>query len=228
MLKKLWKRDRIRLFIFPTPFWTCGGFFILIMLWASKPPRPLSRSPALSHVRTPSQQSTRCGSAVHTISTPRADFRAELLLTQPPVNLAFGFSLSKRKNNFSNRLFYFLVFSHSLLPGFSSPPASALFPKFDHIPVPTASLPRSHGFSTDSPTVPRSPQLTRSTVPEFLVRTPPVPWRKSHGLSCVSTQNTLRSQSTARQIRRSPETPVHRRPKEFWVPRLAIFCLRNY
>ena len=61
------------------------------LLWTNKPPSPLSPNPALKHVQTPHPQSA--GMLISweqsrgVYKTPmKADFSAELLLTQPAVN----------------------------------------------------------------------------------------------------------------------------------------------
>ena len=144
------------------------------LLWASKPPRPLSRFQALKHVQSLQSARMRISwTQSHGVykSTPRADFSAELLLTQPPVNQVFWFRSLAVKKEFIFLiidLFVSLVFSRSRLPVFSSPPAPVRFPEFDHSPVPTVFLPRFRGSSTKSPTVSPADSLHGPCIPRPL------------------------------------------------------------
>ena len=171
-----------------------------VLLWASKLPRPLSRSQALKHVQTPSRQSARIRiSWTQSLgvykSTPRADFSAELLLTQPAVNPVLWFR--SRINEQTIFLIVYCLFSRSRLPVLTSPPAPVRIPVFDHSPVPTAALPRFHGSSQN---LPRFHGLPCWVVPRSLHSSSALSG-KSHGPSFASTQHSPWSRSTARLIR---------------------------
>ena len=169
----------------------------LKLLWADRRPRPhpqFQGFPALKFVQTPHLQSAEmlisCMQSRGVYKgTARADFSAELLLTQPAVKLAIKeFVLAVLSRSIFLIIYFFLPCvlpqSFSLCVPQSSAPAR----------FPTSHLP--HGLP---PTAPRIP-TNFSTVPRSLLpRSFP---GYSHGPSFASTPLFPRSQSTT-----SPRNP---------------------
>ena len=143
------------------------------MLWADRLPRPRPQFqgfPALKFVQTPHLQSAEmlisCTQS-HGVykGTARADFSAELLLTQPAVKSnIFGFAPSRLYQLFSNRLLVCFTLcspaaaslcSHilQLQSGFLSP-ATHLFPPSPQLCILHGPVPRQ-----DIPLFPESPSI---------------------------------------------------------------------
>ena len=161
----------------------------VLLLWADRLPRPhpqFPENPALKFVQTPHPQSA--GMLISWLQScgvykapPKADFSAELLLTQPAVNQVLWFrALALRKSYFSNCL---LLFFPCVLPqpspyvlqsGFWNS-TTHLFPQqSSHGSTDPPVI--SHGstvflLSFHGPCIPRPSALEDSTVPP----SPPTP-----------------------------------------------------